>query len=91
MSVSPTDLQAVDDGLKKSIAKLEKTFNSSMTTLAAQSTTANASTLLGLDFQAKQYESRRNALLDPANYARDRSTAFDEMKRAINEKHTDAI
>ena len=91
MSVSQTELLSVEDGLKKSIAKLEKTFNSSMTTLTTQSTTANASTLLGLDFQAKQYESRRNALLDPANYARDRSDAFNEMKRAINTKHNDAI
>ena len=62
-----------------------------MTTLSAQSTAVNASTLLGLDFQAKQYESRRNALLDPANYARSRSDAFNEMKRTINTKHTDAI
>ena len=91
MSVSPSELLSVEDGLKKSISKLEKIFNSSMTTLTTQSTTANASTLLGLDFQAKQYESRRNALLDPAAYARSRSDAFDEMKRAINEKHTDAI
>ena len=90
MSVTASDLQAVDDGLKRSISKLEKEFNSSMTTLTTQSTTADASTLLGLDFQAKQYESRRNAL-DPGNYARDRSTAFDDMKTAINKKHTNAI
>ena len=90
MSASTSDLQSVEDGLKRSIQKLEKDFNT-MTTLTTQSTTANASTLLGLDFQAKQYESRRNALLDPANYARDRSTAFDDMKTAINKKHTDAI
>ncbi len=54
MSVSPSDLQTVEEGLKKTMARLEKNFGSQMSTLAAQATTADASTLLGLDFQSKQ-------------------------------------
>ena len=88
---SKQDVKDAEDGLMLVIQKLEKDFGGSMVKYATTALVADASTLLGLDFQAKQYESRRNALLDPANYARDRSTAFDEMKRLINNKHTDAI
>ncbi len=59
--------------------------------MASTALTADASTLLGLDFQAKQYGNRREALLDPARYASKRATAFDEMKTTINNKYSDAL
>ena len=86
MAVSASDL-------KTAMQHLEQKFSTEMTSYAATKTavTADASTLLGLDFQAGQYESRREALLDPTTYARKRATAFGDMKIAINTKHTDAL
>ena len=85
--------QASSADLKAAMLQLEAKFSTDMSKYAATKTavTADASTLLGLDFQAKQYESRREALLDPAKYAAERATAFGDMKAAINTKHTDAL
>ena len=88
---SKQDVKDAEDGLMKVITKLESDFGGSMVKDAATALVADASTLLGLDFQAKQYENRREALLEPGNYARSRSAAFNAMKAAINSKHTDAI
>ena len=88
---SQQDVKDASDGLQKTITALERDFGGRMTVMAAQATTANASTLLGLDFQAKQYESRRSALLEPDVYAGNRGRAFNAMKTAINDKHAEAI
>ena len=85
------ELKDAEDGVNRSLAKLEKDFTSQLATYAASALVPDASTLLGLDFQAKQYESRREALLDPKTYATNRERAFADMKTAINTKHNDAI
>ena len=88
---SKQEVKDAEDRLLKTIAKLETDFTGQMTQYAATALVPDASTLLGLDFQAKQYESRREALLEPGNYARSRSTAFNAMKAAINTKHAVSI
>ena len=88
---SQQDVKDASDGLLKTIEKLEKDFGNSMVQYAATALVADASTLLGLDFQAKQYESRRSALLEPDVYAGNRGRAFNAMKTAINDKHAEAI
>jgi hypothetical protein len=89
MSATKQDLEESEAGLLKSI----KDLSGRMSTLASTkgALTADASTLLGLDFQAKQYGNRREALLDPSRYASKRSAAFDDMKANINNKHVDAL
>ena len=62
---SKQELKDAEDGLLKVIQKLEKDFTGQMVTYAATALVPDASTLLGLDFQAKQHESRPKALLDP--------------------------
>ena len=92
MSVSPNELRAAEAGLMSAITAAEKKFQGQLTSLgAAKGVSAEASTLLGLDFQAKQYDARREALVDPAAYATKRATAFDEMKKAVNIKFDNAM
>lgn len=92
MSVSQSELLKVEGGLQAAINKVEKDFNSQLAILGtSKGMPAEASTLLGLDFQAKQYEARREALVDPSNYATKRATAFDEMKKAVNDKYNSAM
>ena len=88
---SKEELKDSSDGLLRTIAKLEKDFTGQMTQYAATALVPDASTLLGLDFQAKQYESRRSALLEPTVYAGNRGRAFEAMKAAINTKHAESI
>ena len=90
-NASKQDVKDAEDGLTRAIQKLEKDFNSDLAKYAATALVADASTLLGLDFQAKQYANRREALLDPKTYATNRERAFADMKTAINTKHKDAI
>ena len=86
------DLRDVESGVIKSLAALEHKFSGQLTSVtAAKYVGAEASTLLGLDFQQKQYESRRSALLDPATYANSRTTAFGDMKTAVNDKFNNAL
>ncbi len=85
------ELEETKDGLMKVIQKLETDFGNSMSRSRGSASVPDASTLLGLDFQANQYESRREALLEPTKYARHRATAFTEMKTAINTKHSEAL
>ena len=86
------DLAEAEAGLAHAVAALEKRFTGQITAVtAAKYVGGDASTLLGLDFQQKQYESRRVALLDPATYARNRAAAFGDMKTAVNDKFHNAL
>ena len=86
------DLRDVESGINKSLAVLEAKLGRQVTTItAAKYVGGDASTLLGLDFQQKQYESRREALLDPAAYARHRTNAYTTMRAAVNTKFEEAL
>ena len=88
---SKQDVADAEAGLTKAISVLERKFETQMGTMAIAKSVGDASTLLGLDFQAKQYETRRKALLDPAAYARDRADAYTLLKTAVNEKFNNAL
>ena len=92
MSATTKELADLEIGVHRSLAALEHKFSGQLTTItAAKYVGGDASTLLGLDFQQKQYNSRREALLDPAAYARHRATAFDTMRTAVNDKFDTAL
>ena len=87
-----SDLAEAEAGLAHAVSALEKRFTGQITTItAAKYVGGDASTLLGLDFQQKQYESRREALLDPATYARHRTNAYTTMRTAVNDKFEEAL
>ena len=85
------DFADAEAGLAAALVTLEKKWTGKLVASGSKVSAPDASTLLGLDFQAKQYESRRLALIDPAQYAAKRATAFDDMKTAVNGKYTNAV
>jgi Tfp pilus assembly protein PilE len=91
MAASKQDVADAEAGLSKAMAALERKYDAKMGTMALVNSVGDASTLLGLDFQAKQYETRRKALLDPAAYARDRADAYNTLKTAVNDKFNNAL
>ena len=91
MTASKQDVADAEAGLSKAISVLERNFESKIGTMAIAKSVGDASTLLGLDFQSHQYETRRKALLDPATYARDRADAKTLLKTAVNDKFNNAL
>ena len=88
MASSKQDVADAEDGLNRVISRLEKNFESKLAPLNLVNSVGSASTLLGLDFQANQYETRRKALLDPAGYAGARARAYKALTTAVNDKFT---
>ena len=91
MAASKQDVADAEAGLSKAMAALERKYDAKMGTMAIAKSVGDASTLLGLDFQSHQYETRRKALLDPAGYARDRADAYTLLKTAVNDKFNNAL
>jgi Tfp pilus assembly protein PilE len=91
MAASKQDVADAEAGLSKAMAALERKYDAKMGTMAIVKSVGDASTLLGLDFQAKQYETRRKALLDPAGYATERAASYTQLTTAVNEKFNNAL
>ena len=88
MAASKQDVADAEAGLTRTMARLEKSFEAKIAPIALVNSVGSASTLLGLDFQANQYETRRKALLDPAGYAGARARAYKALTTAVNDKFT---
>ena len=77
-------------GAIKKVAKTDEEEKLELVGFMSSGLVVDASTQLGLRFQQKQYEQRRKALIQPADYANERAEAYNALTKSVNDSYSAA-